>query len=100
MEKDVEGCRRGLMSEYYRRVWLGRLRKIMKNLSQYTVRIKVSHHNKIKQDRHYCVYIRFIISVIRNMFRLLLSHLQAFCIANQASVVVATITDANPVYSH
>jgi hypothetical protein len=28
-----------------------------------TVRIKVSHHNKIKQNRHYCIYIRFIISI-------------------------------------
>jgi hypothetical protein len=45
-----------------------------------TVRIKVSHHNKIKQDRHYCIYIRSIISIIRKMFRLLLSHLQAVCI--------------------
>jgi hypothetical protein len=27
------------------------------------VRIKVSHHNKIKQDRRYCIYIRFIISI-------------------------------------
>jgi hypothetical protein len=31
-------------------------------LCVYTVRIKVSHHSKIKQDRHYCIYIRFIIS--------------------------------------
>jgi hypothetical protein len=44
-------------------------------LCVYTVRINVSHHNKIKQDRHNCIYIRFIISIIRNMFRLLLSHL-------------------------
>jgi hypothetical protein len=29
-----------------------------------TVRIKVSHHNKIKQDRHYCICIRFIISLL------------------------------------
>jgi hypothetical protein len=27
-----------------------------------TLRIKISHHNKIKQDRQYCIYIRFIIS--------------------------------------
>jgi hypothetical protein len=47
-----------------------------------TVRINVSHHNKIKQDRHYCIYIRFITSINRNMFRLLLSHLQAFFISS------------------
>jgi hypothetical protein len=51
-------------------------------LCVYSVRIQVSHHNKIKQDRNYCIYIHFIISIIHNMFRLLLSHLQVFCISS------------------
>jgi hypothetical protein len=52
------------------------------NITKSSVRIKVSHHNKIKQDRHYCIYIRFIISIIRNMFRLLVNHLQVFFISS------------------
>jgi hypothetical protein len=47
-----------------------------------TVRIKVIHQYIIKQDRHYCIYIRFIISKNGNRFRLLLSHLLAFCISS------------------
>jgi hypothetical protein len=45
---------------------------------KYFLWIRVSQHNKIKQDRRLCLHSFYYIVIDRNMFRPLLGHLQAF----------------------